>query len=237
MSFNENIYFGNFLQNDGTIDFYLRVRTIINENSNVLDYGAGRAKWYEDEECFTRKEIRYLRDDVKVLIAADIDSDVLKNRASHKQVIITKNILEHFEKESFDIIISDYVLEHVEDAENFKSNIDYLLKKGGMFCARTPHKYALVSIFAQLIPNYLHNFVLRFSQPEKKQIDTFDTKFKLNTLKSISKIFNTYQNFSFIYKSNIAYHFNSKIIFNLFKFLNFVLPFGIGDNCFVFLKK
>ena len=45
MSFNENIYFGNFFQNDGTIDFYLRIRTLINENSSVLDYGAGRAKW------------------------------------------------------------------------------------------------------------------------------------------------------------------------------------------------
>ena len=237
MTFDEKMRFGNFLQNDGTIDFYLRIRTIINKNLNVLDYGAGRAKWYEDEECFTRKQIRYLKDDVKVLIAADIDSDVLKNRASHKQVLLKKNIIEHFEKESFDVIISDFVLEHVEDVENFKSNIDYLLKKDGVFCARTPHKYALVSIFAQLIPNSLHNFVLKFSQPEKKQIDTFDTKFKLNTLNSISRIFKTYKNFSFIYKANISYHFNSKLIFNLFKLLNFILPFGIGDNCFIFLKK
>ena len=55
MSINEKEYFGDFFQNDGTIDFYLRIRTLINENSSILDYGAGRAKWYEDDECKTRK--------------------------------------------------------------------------------------------------------------------------------------------------------------------------------------
>ena len=178
-------------QNDGTIDFYLRIRTLINENSSVLDYGAGRSKWYEDEECDTRKNIRYLKNDVKILIAADIDNGVLENRSSHNQVLIEDSVFNYFEKESFDIIIADYVLEHVDDVEDFKKNIDYLLKKGGVFCARTPHKYAFVSIFAQLIKNHLHNFVLKYAQPKKKEIDTFDTKFKLNTLGSISNTFNT----------------------------------------------
>ena len=36
MSINEKEYFGDFFQNDGTIDFYLRIRTLINENSSIL---------------------------------------------------------------------------------------------------------------------------------------------------------------------------------------------------------
>ena len=105
------------------------------------------------------------------------------------------------------------------------------------FTWRTPHKYALVSIFAQLIPNFFAQFCSKIHSARKKEIDTFDTSFKLNTISSISKNFNDYKNLSFIYRSNISYHFNSKIIFWLFKLFNFFLPFGICDNCFVFLRK
>lgn len=34
---------GGFSENDGTIDFYLRINSLIDETSVVLDLGAGRA--------------------------------------------------------------------------------------------------------------------------------------------------------------------------------------------------
>ena len=54
MSFNpsKNMV-GGFTDNDGTIDFYLRVNSLINKDSIVLDLGAGRAAWYEDDKCQT----------------------------------------------------------------------------------------------------------------------------------------------------------------------------------------
>ena len=237
MTFNEKLTFGKFFQNDGTIDFYLRIRSILKKQYKVLDYGAGRAGWYDDDYCETRKNLRFIKEDVEVLIAADVDKGVLNNQASHKQIIITDDFVNQFEKNYFDIIICDFVLEHVEDVNSFKKNIDFLLKENGLLCARTPHKLALVSILAQIIPNSLHDLVLKFAQPEKKEIDTFDTCFNLNTIKTVSKLFSNYENYSFIYKANIGYHFNSKIIFSIFKILNFILPYGIGDNCFFFLKK
>jgi hypothetical protein len=49
MKYNPNSKFvGGFTNNDGTIDFYLRVKALANENSVVLDLGAGRAAWNED---------------------------------------------------------------------------------------------------------------------------------------------------------------------------------------------
>ena len=78
-----------------------------------------------------RKSIRFLKDEVKILVAADIDDGVLDNRASHKQVLIKGSALNHFEKESFDLIICDYVMEHLDNVKDFKKNIDFLLKKGG----------------------------------------------------------------------------------------------------------
>ena len=37
---------GKFSTNDGSIDFYLRIRNLIDKKKVVLDLGAGRGDWY-----------------------------------------------------------------------------------------------------------------------------------------------------------------------------------------------
>ena len=50
---------GGFSENDGTIDFYSRIRTLISPESILLDYGAGSGSWIKDN-CTYRKNIRFL---------------------------------------------------------------------------------------------------------------------------------------------------------------------------------
>ena len=59
---------GGYTENDGTIDFYSRINFLINENSNVLDYGAGRGAW-ANSQCEYRKKIRTLKGKVKRIYA------------------------------------------------------------------------------------------------------------------------------------------------------------------------
>ena len=151
---------GDFTANDGTIDFYLRVNSLINANSVVLDLGAGRAAWYEDDSCKTRREIRLLKGKVKQLIAADVDEVVLENRSSDNQIVIKNGKLD-VEPNSIDLIVADYVLEHIDNPEEFYSQINTCLKSGGWFCARTPHKYSYVALAASLVKNSMHSRVLK----------------------------------------------------------------------------
>ena len=51
---------GGYSENDGTIDFYSRINCLVNDDSIVLDFGAGRGAWAEDEILF-RKNIRNLK--------------------------------------------------------------------------------------------------------------------------------------------------------------------------------
>ena len=92
MSYNpyENLV-GGFSTNDGTIDFYLRINSLIKKTDTVLDIGAGRGGWLEDDPCEIRKNVRLLKGKVNHLIAADVDISVLKNRASDKQILIKDN--------------------------------------------------------------------------------------------------------------------------------------------------
>ena len=55
---------GKFSTNDGSIDFYLRIRNLIDKKKVVLDLGAGRGDWYLDNNNRIAKQIQFLKNDV-----------------------------------------------------------------------------------------------------------------------------------------------------------------------------
>jgi SAM-dependent methyltransferase len=233
MSFNpsKNMV-GGFTDNDGTIDFYLRVNSLINKDSIVLDLGAGRASWFEDDNCQTRKSIRLLKGKVKQVIAADVDEAVLSNKASDKQLVIKENEI-GIQPNSVDVIIADYVLEHIENPLAFYEQINVCLKSGGWFCARTPHSYSYVALAARLLPESS----LKFVQPNRKEIDIFPTRYKMNTLKDINNTFKNWNNKTFIYRTEPSYYFGSKFLFNVQLVLHKIFPAFFCGNLFIFVQK
>ena len=226
---------GGFTENDGTIDFYLRINSLIDENSIVLDYGAGRGCWDEDFSKF-RKKIRSLKNKVKKIYACDIDKAVEHNKNVHS-ILEMKNNKVIAPNQSFDLIIADYVLEHITNPKEFSGEIDRLLKPGGWFCARTPHKYNLISIFACIIKNKFHKFVLKLIQPDRKEIDIFPTSYKMNTLRKLNYYFPSYKDKSFIYRGEPGYFFGKRLIYFLQKFINNFLLSPLVGNLFIYKQK
>lgn len=229
-------YVGGFTDNDGTIDFYLRINSLLSKDSLVVDFGAGRGAWFEEDKCETRKSLRLLKGKVKKVIAVDIDKAVLKNKASDEQILLNE-VTTNLKKNSIDLIISDYVLEHIDNPKIFSKYIGELLKPGGWFCARTPHKYSYVAIFGSLFGNKINQLLLRFLQPNRKEEDIFPTRYKLNTLSDIRKNFKDYENWTFIYKTDPAYFFGNKKIYILQKFIFSIMPRFFSGNLMIFVKK
>jgi ubiquinone/menaquinone biosynthesis C-methylase UbiE len=221
---------------DGTMEFYGRINAIIKNTDFVLDLGAGRGSWFFDDNCSYRRNIRNIKDKVKYLVGVDIDKAIFENQTTHKNIIMKSDKIP-LDDNSMNIVIADWVLEHVQNPDDFVKEIYRVLKPGGFFCARTPHKYKYISILASLIKNKHHSKVLRFIQPERKEIDTFPTAYKINTLKIIRKYFFNFKNFSYLYTSQPSYYANSKFLFQFFSFLHKVLPAFMVSEIFVFLQK
>jgi len=139
--------------------------------------------------------------------------------------------------QSVDIVICDYVLEHVEHPDQFQEEIDRILKPGGCICARTPHKYCYIAILARLVKNAAHSKVLKYVQPDRKEIDVFPTFYRLNTLSAIKAKFASYGNQTFIFRSDPSYYFGKKAIHDLLDFAHRILPKVVSGNLFVFLQK
>ena len=235
-SFNPNANkIGGYSENDGTIDFYSRINCLITSDSEVLDFGAGRGAWAEDEINF-RKNTRNLKGKVKKVYACDVDKAVYLNKNVDEILNMVNGEVEA-PNESMDIIIADYVLEHIENPRKFFKEIDRLLKPGGWFCARTPHKYNLISLFAMLIKNNSHAFILKYVQPNRKEVDIFPTYYRLNTLKKIKTIFKKYNDKSFIYRTDPSYYFGKRSIFYIQKILGIFLIDPLVGNLYIFKQK
>ena len=223
-------YVGGFTTNDGSIDFYLRIKSIIKETDTILDLGAGRGAW-RDDKCNTRVQVRKIEHCVKNLILADVDTVVL-NRTDSSQNILIKDGRIPLPNASVDLIVCDYVLEHVEATEEFVNEISRVLKPGGWFCARTPHKYCYVAIIAKITGKLKIN-----SQPGRKIADHFPTFYKLNTIKTINSYFKNYESSSFLFRSDPAYFFGIKLIYTIQKFFHYCMPSPLTANIFIFMRK
>lgn len=133
-------------QKNGTLHFYNWVRQHTNSQQSMLNLGAGPA---------SRNPLKSFRGEVARVVGADIDPIVLDNGQLDEAYIVDGTRLP-FGKESFDIVLSDYVLEHVEFPEPFLGEVYRVLKPGGSFFFRTPNKYHYVSLIAQCTPQWLH---------------------------------------------------------------------------------
>jgi SAM-dependent methyltransferase len=228
--------FGGFSANDGTINFYLRVRSILNEKSVVLDLGAGRAAWYVDDMVATRKNIRFIKPIVEKVIAVDVDDAVMNNQSSSENYVYDGKTIP-VQSQSIDVVIADYVLEHILDPIAFKEEVDRVLKPGGYFCARTPHKYNYIAVGARLIKNDFHTTILSKLQSDRKEEDVFPIAYKLNRLIDVDKYFFGWKNTSFIFRADPAYYFNSSFIYRVQDFFHRILPRFFVGNLFIFISK
>ena len=231
----EEEFYGGFTPNDGTIEFYGRIKALVRPEHRVLDFGAGRAAWFEDDQCSYRRKVQTLKGHVSELIAADIDEAVLDNRSSDRNIVIGDRV--PLPDNSVDIIVADYVLEHVQEPVKFVSEIRRLLKPAGLFCARTPHKYSYVAIGARAVPNKKHADYLESLQPERKRQDVFPTAYRLNTMSAVNRHFTDFDNCSYIFRPDPYYFLGRKKIYKTFEIIHRLTPAWFSGNIFAFLRK
>ena len=177
--------YGGYTDIDGTVVFYTRVNAILNSTDTLLDLGCGRGEYGEDDVEF-RKNLRIFKGKVSKVIGIDLDEDARSNPYLDEFLLFQGGTWP-IADDSIDIIVSDWVLEHVEDPDTYFSEAKRVLKDNGRLCIRTTNKWTYFAIAARLIPNRLHSKVTAFVQGTRKEEDVFPTTYKCNTKRSVKK--------------------------------------------------
>jgi SAM-dependent methyltransferase len=174
---------GGFSDVDGTIAFFTHVNALIVRSSIIVDVGCGRGAYLDDPVTY-RLNLRRLRGKSARVYGIDPDPAAAENpNIDEFRLIINDDW--PIDSASADLILADYVLEHIRFPEKFFSEANRILKPGGVICIRTSNILSYVGILAKLVPNQRHIHVLRKVKEQASDRDTFPTFLRCNTIRKV----------------------------------------------------
>lgn len=222
---------------DQQVAFYTQVAAILRTEDLVLDFGAGRGEWYEDDPVRFRRELQNFRGKVAFVDGCDIDPAVENNPTLDRALVFQPDEPLPYEDDRFDLVISRYVFEHLPNPEWAASELARVTKPGGWVCVITPNKWGYVAIASRLIPNRVHARLLRFVQPHRKERDVFPTRYRLNTPDDLHRYFGEYFRIHYYRDSAVpSYHFGKPAMFRFWQFVHRFLPPFLHTGLFVMMQ-
>jgi len=181
--------FGGFSDVDGTIAFYSHVRAMLASESIVLDVGCGRGAGLREDPVAYRRNLRRLQGICRRVIGIDVDPEAASNPGIDEFHIIDRAGEGGWPvaDASVDLIVSDFVLEHIEMPEAYFSEVTRVLKPGGVYCARTSNRLGYVGLAARLVHNRWHAWVLQRTQRNRLAVDVFPTRYRVNSVGALRR--------------------------------------------------
>lgn len=234
-SFYPESAFGGFTDIDGTVVFYARVNALIQPSSVVVDFGCGRGSHSEDPIVF-RRNLRCLRGKVARVIGLDVDNAAARNPTIDEFHLIGPKETWPLEGGSCDVVVCDYVIEHLAQPETLFAEAKRVLRNGGYLCVRTANSLSYVGLISRVMPNRYHKSVLEKAQSARKEQDVFPTVYRCNTIPRLRRQMNKYGFFSVVYgyEAEPRYLNFSKIAYGVGVLHQRLAPSFFGPSVFAF---
>jgi SAM-dependent methyltransferase len=231
--------FGGFSDVDGTILFYARVHALLRSDMTVLDVGCGRGAGLLDDPIPFRRELRKIRGKCRIIIGIDVDSSAAQNPGIDEFRPISTGLAWPISDASIDLIVSDFVLEHIDDPTSYFAEVARVLRPGGAFCARTSNRIGYVGLLARLIPKRSHVRILRAVQKDRDPIDIFPANYRVNTVWKVRKALDQAKldGIGYGYEGEPSYLQFSAPLYKLGKYLHAIMPPFMRTCLFVFARR
>jgi SAM-dependent methyltransferase len=160
--------------------FYDWVRQHTSPQTVMLNLGAGGPA--------PRGKIKKFKGEVARVVGVDIDPEVVNNPELDDAHVIGPEGQLPFPDQSFDLVLSDWVVEHVAEPVRFLREIGRVLREGGSMFLRTPNKHHYVGFLASTTPHWFHELVanrVRGNRPGSHE--PWPSYYRLNTRRSITR--------------------------------------------------
>jgi len=180
-----------------------------------------------------------LRGKVARLCGCDVDSAVLENPHLDEAAVLGRDQPLPYEDATFDVVYSDWVIEHLADPAPFVAELERVLKPGGWFCARTPNKWGYIALGARLVPSRLEGNVLALVQPGREERDVFSKHYRLNTLRDVARAFpaDKWLDASYATNATPGYYGERSILFTAIELFQRYTPAWMNSVLLVFMQK
>jgi SAM-dependent methyltransferase len=159
---------------DGTAAFHALCKTAIPRDAEILEVGPGVGN---PTSAFLAS--------LWIVRGLDIDPAAARNPALRSFHLLSGPTFP-FPDETFGAVVSDYVLEHVENPLGHLREVFRVLAPGGVYSLRTPNLFHYVGMVAAVTPHWFHRLAsgrLRGHAPSAHKV--FPTFYRLNTSRAI----------------------------------------------------
>jgi SAM-dependent methyltransferase len=183
--FYPEVRFGGFTDADEFVKFYTRVHALLEPGFTALDIGCGRGAHSEDPVKL-RRDLETLRGKCRRVIGIDVAGASRDNPLIDEFRQITADRWPVDDAE-IDLAISDSVLEHVPNPDDFFAECRRVIRPGGYLCLKTPNVLSYFGLAARLVPNRHHAATVQFAQENRKAEDVFPTYYRCNTVGAVKR--------------------------------------------------
>ena len=229
---------GGFSRVDGSVEFWSRISALIRPDWRVLDFGAGRGAQIAEDRSDYRRSLKTLKGRVAHVEGCDVDPAVKDNPyLDHAEITVLGQPLPYPDA-SFDLVVANYVLEHVAEPEAVAAELARVTRPGGWIAAVTPNRFGYVALAASAVPNRRHANALGKIQPDRKAVDVFPTVYKMNTRGALRRLFGRYGTVT-VYANSAepAYHFGNALVFRLGMLAHKLLPPSLQTALYLFVQR
>jgi SAM-dependent methyltransferase len=152
-----------------------RVLRVLRPTHRLLDLGAGAGI----------VEAMHFRGLCAEVSGIDLDERVLTNPHLDAAEVASADHLPYPDA-SFDLVVCDNVLEHLDHPEIVLREVARVLRPGGSFLAKTPNRNHYMPAIARATPHAFHQFYNRLRG--RASADTFPTLYRANTRAAIERL-------------------------------------------------
>lgn len=229
---------GGFSRLSPGILFWSRIAALIEPQFRVLDYGAGRGAFVTEDRSDYARWLKTLKGRVAHVSGCDVDPAVLENPTLDDALVIDPKAPLPYGDGAFDMVISSYVLEHVDDPAFVASELARVTRPGGWICATTANRNGYVALAARLVPNRLHVRALNRIMPWRPAQDVFPTRYRMNSRRALRRIFAPYGKvWTWTDSGEPAYDFGLGLVYRGLMLLHRVLPQALHTGLFLFVRR
>ena len=176
----------------------------ITSNMMVLDMGAGKKSMLS---LFIGRKI--------TIVGLDASHEALKKNKSLSYGVCGDAQRLPFKTGAFDLIVSQWLLEHLPAPVFFFKEASRCMRKGGSFVVVSNSLFCPLMAFNALMPRKIRDGIKRRFLPKEVEEDTFPTFYRANTKRRLKRLLRSTElkEKFFIYVSDLSFFIFNRILF------------------------
>ena len=208
--------FGGFTDVDGTVAFYTRVNALLEPRMTVLDFGCGPGSFDKDPVPW-RRSLRVLRGKAAHVVGLDVDEAARNNPFVDEFRRLNDGERWPVESGTVDLVVCDFVLEHLNAPEAFFEEAARVLRQEGIVAIRTPNMLSYFGLVARWTPAAFKTHCLKIAQPTRDEGDVYHSYYRCNTVAGLRRALkrNGFEHSVYGYEAEPSYLSFSKVAYVL----------------------